>query len=361
MHGGRRRAGPRYRRRATKSSPHGLGNSADYARGQLQPRRGAPPGRSSRRSRSLRRARARAHDGPRSHDIDSHWDAVRVEFRTILTRLALERALAEDRRRRLSGSRIEFQPRGSSGRTASRTSSTATGTTPICATDYVMAPLSPLDPRRIARGFSGCVPPLRRRRGERMKTLVDVGSGSFDCIAFAAGLGARGLFRNLAVAVYGERGDRAVPGSGAGTSPRQGEKLAGRARAARRCLLAKARRISLDRLRALLACSRFRPSTHSVSGILAGVLLDRLGRRHGRSSAWRSSCVADRELESRPPVVGRGDASSSPGAWRTVPLEPARRSSPTRSCSRTRAAPGEALSGRVRGDGAHPCLAGGST
>ncbi len=262
---------------------HGLGNSADHARAKLQ--------RVAVRHREVLAAIAefvaRGHALTMvhgNHDIEFHWEQVQVEFRTILTRLALDAHPEIDTADFLA--RIEFNP----------WFFWADGVAYIehghqydalCASEHVMAPLSPLDPRRIARGFCDVLLRYVVRPTKGMKEHGHESRGLFYYIAFAAGLGARGLFRlgwRFASAVIELFRLRREYFTEAGRKLREEHER-------RVALLAEATRISLDRLRALLAL-QVPPVTHSVSGILASVLLDRLAVAMGASLALVGVAIA---------------------------------------------------------------------
>lgn len=246
---------------------HGLGNSADHARAKLQ--------RVAERHHDVLGAIAefvaRGHALTMvhgNHDIEFHWEQVQTEFRQILTRLAVTAHPEIDTEAFLA--RIEFNP----------WFFWADGVAYIehghqydayCATDYVMAPLSPLDPRRIARGFTDVFLRYVVRPTKGMKEHGHETKGLLDYIAFAAGLGARGLvhlgwrFGSAVVELFRLRRQYFTEAA---------RKL--REEHDRRvALLAEATRIGMDRLKALLAL-QVPPVTHSVRGILASVLLDRL-------------------------------------------------------------------------------------
>ena len=207
-----------------------------------------------------------------NHDIELHWDSVREELVSLLARLAEERAARDGRAfdRDAFLARIDFQP----------WFFYADGVAYIehghqydafCATEYVMAPLSPLDPRRIARGFSEVFLRYVVHATRGLKEHGHDGRGMFHYVSFGVGLGARGLF-NLAKSFTGAvlelfRLRRAHFTDAAARLREEHEKRMG--------LLAEATRIGVDRLRALMAL-QVPPVTKSIRGILASVLLDRL-------------------------------------------------------------------------------------
>lgn len=140
---------------------------------------------------------------------------------------------------------------------------------PMCATELLLAPLSPVDPRRLMRGFTDVllryvVRPtrgLREHGHERMRLA--------DYVAFAARQGLGGML------ALGGRFVRAVA-----TLLRVRRLHLGDAAAALRALherrveaLAAATRVGLDRLRAL-AELHAPPITRSVGGILGSLMVD---------------------------------------------------------------------------------------
>lgn len=206
-----------------------------------------------------------------NHDLEFHWDAVKEDFRQAILRAAkADGRVSDDVAEQAFLQRVVFHPwflyvggvayieHGHQY-------------DPYCATDHVMAPLSPGDPRRTARGFCDV---LLRHIVRHTRGLREHGHehrGMLHYVAFAASLGARGLVR------LGLRFARAVVelfrlrhealSANAGTLRQEHER--------RMALLAEATRIGMDRLRALAALQT-PPVTRSIRGILASVLLDRL-------------------------------------------------------------------------------------
>ncbi len=240
---------------------HGLGNASDHAREKLR--------RVGERHVDVFRALAAfVADGHAvtivhgNHDIEFHWDAVRDDFRALLSTLGgIDPAFVADR--------VEFQP----------WFYWADGVAYIehghqydafCSQTHPMLPLSPLDPRRIARGFCEVllrfvVRPTRGLREHGHENL-----GVLGYIAFGVSLGARGLV-GLVVAFV-----RAI----VEMFRVRREWLGEQARALREeherrvAAFADARRVDLGRLRELLALAA-RPITTSALGILGSLLIDR--------------------------------------------------------------------------------------
>jgi UDP-2,3-diacylglucosamine pyrophosphatase LpxH len=201
-----------------------------------------------------------------NHDLELHWDGVRDEFVSIVREHALMRGEYRDG----FEDRISFQP----------WFYYVDGVAYIehghqydayCATDHVMAPQSPLDPRRIARGF--CDVLLRRvvrpTPGVREHGHESMGIG--DYLMLGARLGLTGMFK-LGARFFGAVVElfrlRRQHLAEAGRVLREEHER-------RVALLSEATRIGADRLRAIAALQA-PPITRSIRGILASVLLDRL-------------------------------------------------------------------------------------
>jgi UDP-2,3-diacylglucosamine pyrophosphatase LpxH len=248
---------------------HGLGNASDHAREKLL--------RVAVRHRevlaSIADFVARGHALTMvhgNHDIEFHWEAVRTEFKTILLRLAKESRPEVGLDEAAFLARIEFNP-WFFWKDGVAYIEHGHQYDAMCATDFVMAPLSPLDPRRIARGFTEIFLRYVVRPTRGMKEHGHESKGLVDYIAFAIGLGVRGLW-NLAVRFASAvlelfRLRRAYFTDAAAKLREEHERRMG--------LLAEATRIGIDRLRALAAL-QVPPVTRSIRGILASVLLDRL-------------------------------------------------------------------------------------
>jgi UDP-2,3-diacylglucosamine pyrophosphatase LpxH len=203
-----------------------------------------------------------------NHDIEFHWDGVKDDLRAIL----LDHARSEQPLLDAASfqSRIEFSPwffyRDGVAYIEHGHQYDA-----FCSTEHVMAPLSPLDPRRIARGFADVLLRFVVRPTLGMKEHGHDHKGVLDYLAFGARLGALGLLRlgaRFAVAIQELfRLRRARFTEAAGMLRAEHER--------RVALLSKSSRIGMDRLRALLSLQA-PPTTRSIRGILASVLLDRI-------------------------------------------------------------------------------------
>jgi UDP-2,3-diacylglucosamine pyrophosphatase LpxH len=246
---------------------HGLGNAADHACEKL--RRVAERHEPVLAAIAAFVARGNAltfvHG---NHDIELHWDEVRVELKAILAHLAKLQDPGVDEAAFLA--RVDFQPWFFY---ADGVAYVEHGHQydALCATEYVMAPLSPLDRRRIAQGFTEVFLRFVVRPTRGLKEHGHETKGMIDYVAFAIGLGARGLvklgvaFASAVLELFRLR--RAYFTDAARTLREEHERRMG--------LLAEATRIGVDRLRALAAL-QVPPITRSIRGILASVLLDRL-------------------------------------------------------------------------------------
>ncbi|WP_394837198.1 hypothetical protein LVJ94_09850 [Pendulispora rubella] len=243
---------------------HGLGNAEDHARIKMR--------RVGERHVEVFTALASfVADGHKltivhgNHDVEFHWDAVKEEFKKILAASA-----PPGTHEATFLARVEFNPWFfyvpdlayiEHGHMYD----------PFCATSHVMAPLSPLDPRRIARGFCDVLLRFVVRPTKGLPEYGHENLGIVDYVKFGVGLGLggmvklglrffravcelfrlrRGYFTEAAETLRKEH-DRRVAAFG--------EKM----------------RIGTDRLRALAAL-QVQPVTSSIRGIMASVLLDRI-------------------------------------------------------------------------------------
>jgi UDP-2,3-diacylglucosamine pyrophosphatase LpxH len=141
----------------------------------------------------------------------------------------------------------------------------------FCASQYVMAPLSASDPRRIARSVSDVLLRFVVRPTRGMHEYGHEKHGVAHYLAFAMTLGIAGLLElalRYASAVHELFRLRREQLSGAARALRQEHDR-------RVDALARAPRVGAERMRALAAL-QVSPATRTVAGILASVLLDRL-------------------------------------------------------------------------------------
>ena len=246
---------------------HGLGNASDHARAKL--RRVA-----ERHADVFAELAGFVADGHAltlvhgNHDIEFHWDGVKDDMRAILLGHAERGHPGLDREEFFA--RIEFSPwffyrDGVAYIEHGHQYDT------FCSTENVMAPLSPLDPRRLARGFSDILLRFVVKPTLGMKEHGHEHAGMIYYLTFGARLGVRGLvrlgacFASAVIEMFRLR--RAYLTEAAQTLRAEHERRVG--------LLAEATRVGADRLRALLKLQEL-PVTRSIRGILASVLLDRL-------------------------------------------------------------------------------------
>src|SRR4029078_10202587 len=142
---------------------------------------------------------------------------------------------------------------------------------PLCATDHVMSPISPLDPRRIMRGFSDVLLRFVVRPTRGLKEYGHETLGIFDYIRFGlrfrigGALRLGGRFFSAVVELFRLRREHFTEAARALRT--EHERRVPR--------LPEATRIGVDRLKALVALQA-PPVTRSIHGILGSVLLDRL-------------------------------------------------------------------------------------
>jgi UDP-2,3-diacylglucosamine pyrophosphatase LpxH len=200
-----------------------------------------------------------------NHDIEFHWDGVKDDFRAILRSLVPAAAVDQG-----FEARIEFNP-WFFWRDGVAYIEHGHQYDPFCSTANVMSPLSPLDPRRVARGFSDTLIRFVVRQTKGMKEHGHENVGMFYYLAFGVRLGVGGVARlgvrfvRAVIELFRLR--RAYVSEAAVLLRAEHEQRVSK--------LAEATRIGKDRLRALLKLQT-PPITASIRGILASVLLDRL-------------------------------------------------------------------------------------
>lgn len=246
---------------------HGLGNARDHAAFKMRV--------VAERHRAVFEALGRfVADGHAitiihgNHDLELYWDEVRDE----LTQTLLDAARMHARSLDVGAARerIDFSPwffyRDGLAYIEHGHQYDA-----YCATDHLLAPLSPIDPRRMARGFCDVLLRFVVRQTPGMTEHGHEEMGIVDYLRFGAKLGASGM---VALAVRFARAIRELFRlrqaylQGA-TSELRAQHEQAMARFAR------ARRVGTRRIRALYRL-QVPPITRSISGILASVLLDRL-------------------------------------------------------------------------------------
>ncbi|HEY1697682.1 MAG TPA: hypothetical protein VGG39_36220 [Polyangiaceae bacterium] len=262
---------------------HGLGNAADHGRLKLR----AVATRHREVFEALAGFVAKGHaltivHG--NHDVEFHWDGVQTDLKTLLADMGVARTAGvgaegaagagagaeEDPWRRDFLARIEFAPWFYYAPGLAYVEHGHQYDT-LCSTEHVMAPLSPRDPRRIARSFSDV---LLRWVVRPTKGVPEYGHdrlGLVDYVMMGAHMGFGGLVRLFARFMAGVfelfRLRRAYLTEAAQTIREEHER--------RMAAFAEKTRIGIEKLRELAAL-QVPPVTHSVSRILASVLLDRL-------------------------------------------------------------------------------------
>jgi UDP-2,3-diacylglucosamine pyrophosphatase LpxH len=199
-----------------------------------------------------------------NHDIEFHWDGVKSDFRDLLLEHVRTQVEADEFR-----ARIEFQPwffyrDGVAYIEHGHQYDT------FCSTAHIMAPVSPSDPKRVARGFGDTLLRFVVRPTRGMTEHGHERLGIPDYVAFGVRLGLGGMVRLLTrfLRAIAElfRLRRAHLSHASAQLRLEHEK--------RVTKLAQDVRVKVERLQALLALQA-RPIAHTISGILASLLLDR--------------------------------------------------------------------------------------
>jgi UDP-2,3-diacylglucosamine pyrophosphatase LpxH len=205
-----------------------------------------------------------------NHDLEFHWDVVKDELRsTLLARSSARHPQASQDAKSFRG-RIGFHPwflymPGIAYIEHGHQYDA------FCASEFVLAPLSARDPRRITRSVSDVLLRYVVRTTRGMREYGHETNGVTHYLALGVRLGPGGLLRltaSFASAVVELFRLRREHFSRAAGAPREeNERSMG--------LLAEATLIGVDRMRALAAL-QISPLTSSIRGILASVLLDRV-------------------------------------------------------------------------------------
>jgi UDP-2,3-diacylglucosamine pyrophosphatase LpxH len=249
---------------------HGLGNSADHASVKLA----AVAARHGVVFDALADFVAAGHGLTivhGNHDVEFHWDAVKDQFRDLLVGIAARRhGWTLEATAQHFATRVEFAPWFYYvGGVAYVEHGHQYDT--LCSTEHIMAPLSPADPRRIARSFSDVLLRWVVRPTGRIPEYGHERMGVLDYIWLGVGLGAGGvvrlLMRFVSAVVELFRMRKAHLSEAARAMRAEHEK--------RMAALALRTRVGIERLRALAAL-QVPPVTLSVPKIMASVLLDRI-------------------------------------------------------------------------------------
>jgi UDP-2,3-diacylglucosamine pyrophosphatase LpxH len=205
-----------------------------------------------------------------NHDVEFHWDGVKQDLKALLVRMALGAGGKGEAFASEFAARIEFAPWFYYAAGVAYIEHGHQYDT-LCSTEHVMAPLSPLDPRRIARSFSDV---LLRWVVRPTKGVPEYGHdrlGLPDYVMMGVHMGFGGLLCLVARFMSGVlelfRLRRSYLTKGARTVREEHER--------RMDALALKMRIGIEKLRELAAL-QVPPVTRSIPKILAGVLLDRL-------------------------------------------------------------------------------------
>ena len=247
---------------------HGLGSAADHARLKLRrvAERHAPVFVALAAFVAAGHGLTLVHG---NHDIELYWDDVQTDFREVLQRHARAAEPALDAE--TFAARIEFNP-WFFYRDGVAYIEHGHQYDPFCATAHVMAPLSPTDPRRVARGFCDTLLRYVVRQTRGMSEHGHEHVGMLHYVAFAARLGLAGTARlglQFVLAVTELFRLRRAHWSEAGARLREEHER-------RVAKLAEVTRDGHARLRALLSL-QVPPITSTVRGILKSLLLDRIG------------------------------------------------------------------------------------
>ena len=248
---------------------HGLGNASDHARAKL--RRVAKRHPDVFEALGLMVARGHAltlvHG---NHDVEFHWEDVQREFRRLLFAAAENSEHAGELDQDAFFERIEFNPWFFYWNDVAYIEH-GHQYDPFCSTENLMAPLSPLDPRRVARGFCDVLLRYVVRPTQGLRESGHETMGVLSYVSIGMRLGVRGMvrlgvrFTEAVIELFRLR--RAHLTDAARALREEHER--------RMALLAEAKRIGIERVRALAAL-QVPPVTRSIRGILASVLLDRL-------------------------------------------------------------------------------------
>ncbi|HEY8088999.1 MAG TPA: hypothetical protein VIF09_14165 [Polyangiaceae bacterium] len=253
---------------------HGLGNASDHGRLKLRA--------VARRHRIVFEALAafvaKGHaltlvHG--NHDVEFHWDGVKDDLKALLADLARASVVKEGGTpgESFDGdflARIEFAPWFYYAPGLAYIEHGHQYDT-LCSTEHVMAPLSPLDPRRIARSFSDVLLRFVVRPTRGVPEYGHDRLGLVDYVMMGVHMGFGGLVRLFTRFMLGVmelfRLRRSYLTVAAQAVREEHER--------RMAVLAEKTRGGMEKLRALAAL-QVPPVTRSISRIMASVLLDRL-------------------------------------------------------------------------------------
>ncbi len=243
---------------------HGLGNAADHALAKI--RRVA-----ARHTDVFEALAAFLAEGHAmtivhgNHDVEFHWETVQSEMRALVVAHAASPEIAAAITARIDFAPLFFWAEGVAYIEHGHQYDA------MCANEHPLMPLSPLDPRRIARGFCDVLLRFVVRPTRGLREHGHENMGIFGYLAFGAGLGARGLvqlgvsFARAIIEMFRLRSEWISDGAKALREEHE----------RRLAAFAIARRMDLSRITALLALQK-RPIIRTIHGILGSLLIDRL-------------------------------------------------------------------------------------
>jgi UDP-2,3-diacylglucosamine pyrophosphatase LpxH len=199
-----------------------------------------------------------------NHDIELHWDALKSDLRELVLAGVPESERASARER------IDFEP-WFFYREGVVYIEHGHQYDPFCSTSFILAPVSPRDPRRVERGFSEMLLRSIVRRTPGLKEHGHEDRGLASYVSWAFGLGIGGALALLS-RFFGTMFDLTK------TQRAYTTKIAAKMRAdheRRVAERAERARLGKDRLDELLSL-QLRPIGTTFRGVLASVMLDRL-------------------------------------------------------------------------------------
>jgi len=197
-----------------------------------------------------------------NHDLEMYWDSVKEDLRALLTR--------GDARREDVAARVDFEP-WFFHREGLVYIEHGHQLDPFCATPFVFAPLSPVDPRRVLQSLSDTLLRYIVRRTPGMREYGHENRGLASYISWGLMLGARGtarLFARFFGAVFMLREIAAAYDGPHGVRIREEHER-------RLVEHAREKAVPESRLREALAL-HVEPIGRTPRGVLASVMLDRL-------------------------------------------------------------------------------------
>ena len=199
-----------------------------------------------------------------NHDIELHWEALKSDFRELVAKATPEQERAAAR------ARVEFEP-WFFYREGVVYIEHGHQYDPFCATSFILAPLSPRDPRRVERGFSEQLLRSIVRRTPGLKEHGHEDRGLASYVSWALTLGARGVLAVL-TRFFGTIWELAKTQRAYVTETAVAMRRDHERRITER---GESTGVGAERLRELLSLHS-RPIGATFRGVLASVMLDRL-------------------------------------------------------------------------------------